>query len=251
MAKTWADSATPTLDQIQILHGKLDKNSDGKLSVSEAVRASHMIKKSALSQVFEVKFQELDTDKDMRLDMAEVFKTFPAPDEEEVLGNPKSKSRRIRELEAKKFKTADLDGDRSLNVTEASAYLTPELHMHVLEVAAQHKLETLDKDGDGMLTRSEFWDHGHDLSTRSVTRQDFFLLDEDRDGKLSHSEFMAWESGHYNIRSHVEQIFEVADQDRDEHLTTDELTSAQDHIAATRAHGHMQGWLLHYHRAEL
>merc|ERR1712029_726564 len=98
----------------------------------------------------------------------------------------------------------------------------------VLEVTAKATLNKKDTDKDGLLTPKEFvWDdpaEGEDLPEISEDDQEEFLeLDKDGSGKLDIEELKAWESGRFHTEESIKKLFEIADTDRDMHITAEEL----------------------------
>merc|ERR1719389_877132 len=97
---------------------------------------------------------EMDLNRDQKLSLEELLKDVEAQaegaDEEEM----KEMAGR-KELETKKFKAADGDGDGLLDIKELPALFYPEIHEGVLALTVEATLKSKDKNGDGKLTIKE------------------------------------------------------------------------------------------------
>merc|ERR1712113_894319 len=124
----------------------------------------------------------------------------------------------------------------------------PEVHADSLEFAAKTALAEKDEDGNGKLSFSEFWgseladaDDGEEYNRDS----DFKVLDADSDGELDLEEFKVWESRKFHAIQAMHQMLEIADKDKSDHLSADELDNAKDDIWATDAHYYLKEWVEH------
>jgi len=183
----------------------------------------------------------MDLDKDGRLSIEELYKDMDQWSEVE----DKEEDER-KELEGQKFRAADVNQDGVLDESEMPHLFYPETHPKVLELTAAASLRIKDLDKDGQLTIEEFWEaeafEGEEMAISDEERTDFAKLDLDGNGKLSLDELKAWESGVFHTEEAMRGLFEIADEDRDSHLTASELDKARERIAATDAQYHLMEW---------
>merc|ERR1712232_851068 len=159
-----------------------------------------------------------------------------------------------------KFKLADADGDGFLSKEELPATFYPELHEGVLALTAAESLKQKDKDGDGELSFEELFDSAPEeegegdekpdeaeaADTKAAEREEFQKLDKDKNGKINVDEFKVYESGEHHTHDAINTLFEVADEDKDGHITPKELDKNKDAIENSMAASHFMEWAEHY-----
>merc|ERR1719253_1924445 len=219
-----------------------------------AKQARHAI----VSKETEHLLHDLDNDQDGKVSLDELLEgnfgpelpddNFPPPvDADQAAEDEKIKAE--KELEKEKFKIADKNSDGFLDQDELPAAFYPETHDGVLALTAAAALKEKDKDGDGELSLSEVWedqDEDLDEAEQADKKTDFEKLDLDKNGKLNLDEFKAWESGHFHTSDAMNSLFEVADEDKDDELTADEVDDARQLLANSMASSQMQEWVEHY-----
>lgn len=237
-----------TADQMRALHGKIDADKDGKVSMIEmkdfSVLMRHTIAKKDINTVID----EMDGDKDGKLSLPELLKDMDSWGEEGE--EDKAQAAKRKELETAKFKAADRDGNGLLDTEELPSLFYPETHDGVLTMTAEATLKSKDQDGNGELTPKEFWEgdsvDGEDLSISDEEQADFAKLDKDSSGTLNIAELKAWESGGFHTEEALKKLFELADKDNDMHVTADELEAARELIAGSDAQYHLMEWTEHH-----
>jgi len=235
--------------QLAGLHGRIDLDGDGKVTLEELLLHARAASRSIARQDVRSIFDELDADHDGRLSLEEhigdLEKQVEGADHEELLD-----FERRKEVEVAKFAAADDNGDGLLDEEEAPALFYPETHEGVLEVAVQEVLRVRDRSRDGRLSLLEFWDVDEadagdtGLSEEEVT--DFHRLDRDGDGYLDAGDLRQWESGRFHTEAALRKLLEAADADRDLHLTREELVRAKDEISVSDAHYYFIEWAEHW-----
>lgn len=233
------DALSP--DQLRQLHGKLDGNQDGMVTLAETLEFAEKLRKEVAGKDLHLVVEEMDTDKDGKLSFEEVRKDFIKFDEDM---DEKEKERQLA-LEKAKFKMADEDHDGKLDVKELPSLFFPDSHHGVLELMAKALIEQKDKDNDQLLTPREFWEiPDQEMEIPAAEMKDFQKLDKDHNGKLDTQELKLWESGQFHTEMAMHKLFEIADKDHDSHLTAAELAEASEAIKGTEAHFTLWGWLL-------
>jgi len=232
-----------TPEQLQKLHGKIDADEDGKVSLSEAIKFSHNNRKTAALKEGQAIMQNMDGDKDGKVSLDELLKGMygeepPASNEEQKKELEFHKTR-----DGEQFEAADVDGDGLLDTDELSSFFYPELQESVLQIVVQRSLEEKDEDKDGLLTFDEFMaekrraddeqlppgiapEGDRDLKAPTSDEQDrriFNKLDKDRSGQLDGEELLAWESARLHTADQMEMLMMSADTDKDFHVSVDEL----------------------------
>merc|ERR1719333_1048455 len=118
-------------------------------------------------------------------------------------------------------------------------------------------LRQKDGDGDGVLSPKEFWRGGvpaddaldqeaEELLVTDDEKEEFRKLDADHSGKLDVQELKAFESGRFQTEEAMKLLFELADADKDMHVTAEELGAAREQIADSEAHDPLVEWVEHY-----
>mmetsp|Transcript_52851 Transcript_52851/g.97799 ORF Transcript_52851/g.97799 Transcript_52851/m.97799 type:complete len:277 (+) Transcript_52851:81-911(+) len=231
-----------TAKQMQAMHAQLDANGDGRVSMAETMAFADQMRLRIAKSDIQTILHEMDLDKDGRLSLDELFKDMDQWSEVDE----KDDDAERKELEAEKFRAADVNQDGLLDESEMPHLFYPETHPKVLELTAAASLRIKDLDKDGQLTIEEFWEadaiDGEEMAISDEERADFAKLDLDGNGKLSLDELKAWESGVFHTEEAMRGLFEVADEDRDSHLTASELDKARERIAATDAQYHLMEW---------
>jgi len=247
-------------DQIRNMHKKIDANNDGKVSMTEILDFSKSSRKAIVGKEALVVFDQMDSNKDGKISLEELIENSfgaPVPDVDGVPVTPKpsadqdaddARVKKEKELETAKFKAADANADGFLDKEELPSAFYPEVNDGVLALVAAASLKGKDKDGDGELTPEEFWEHEEGENEDVVAEQaaDFAKLDADHNGKLNLAEFKQWESGAYHTHDAMTQLFEVADEDTDHHVTAAEMDNARPVLANTMATSHLVEWATHY-----
>lgn len=235
-------------EQMRGMHGKIDSNRDGKISMEEIMRFSHDMRKAVASKDISTVLDEMDTDKDGKLSLEELLKDMEQWGESEEESKEEKEARVL--VEKEKFSVADRDRNGVLDQGELPALFYPEVDDAVLEITAKEALKQKDRDHDGKLSNKEFWEgdvvDGEDLEITEEERADFTKLDKNGDGFLDLSELKVWESGKFHTEEAMKSMFEIADKDHDLHLSADELEAARAQIAGTDAQYHLMEWAEHH-----
>mmetsp|Transcript_98431 Transcript_98431/g.275660 ORF Transcript_98431/g.275660 Transcript_98431/m.275660 type:complete len:310 (-) Transcript_98431:209-1138(-) len=210
-----------TQAHLRNLHGKFDKDSNGKVSFAELVEHGLFVSHSGFAGLSQM-FSDLDTDKDGQLSLSEHLAAAvqPSDDEEET--------EKHKEFETEKYRAADLNSDGLLSADEARALFFPILNEKVLAIETAESLRVKDKDGDGKLTEEEFFEV-EDMEQEGPDkeeRESFADLDTNKDGFIDVAELQVSESGRYHIEKTMQDLLKVADTDKDGHLTSEELAAA-------------------------
>jgi len=233
---------------IKGVHGKIDANGNGKVSMEEIMTFADQMRKVIASKDIGSMVEDLDTDKDGKLSLDELVKDMERYDEDDT-ESKEEKQARI-DTEKQKFKAADVDGDGFLSYEELPALFYPETHDGVLDITTKAAMKAKDKNGDGKLTSLEFWQgdvvDGEELEVSDEETNDFKKLDKNGDGFLSLEELKAWESGRYHTQEAMKKMFDMADKDNDMHVTAAELDAAREQIAGIDAQYHLMEWVEHH-----
>mmetsp|Transcript_12098 Transcript_12098/g.31056 ORF Transcript_12098/g.31056 Transcript_12098/m.31056 type:complete len:307 (-) Transcript_12098:207-1127(-) len=237
--------------QIRSMHGKMDKNTDGKASIDEVLAFSNEMRKIIARKDIRSILDGMDINKDGKVDLDEFLKDMGSLYDEEAGAEDKKEMARRKALETQKFKLADRSGDGMLDVEELPALFYPETHEGVLEFVTLDVMKSKDLNGDGKLTAKEFWQgDAHDPEQRDAEiseeeKEDFKKLDANGDGVIDLAEMKHWESGRFHAKDAITKMFEIADKDKDGHVTADELDAAREQIAGSDAQYHLMEWAEH------
>lgn len=238
----------PTPEQMRKLHSKMDTNLDGKVAMAEAIDFSKTIRNAIVRRDVSTILDELDTDRDGRLDLNELLKDLVIWEHEAEEGDKEPQVR--KELEIAKFKVADANGDGFLTDEELAPMFYPETHEGVLEIAAAHTHKRKDVDGNGQLSPMEFWEgdgvDGSDVAISKEEEVDFAKLDKDGSGSLSIEELKMWEGGTFHLADAMHKFFNIADKDNDLHVTADEFANSREALTGSDMQYHFIEWTEHH-----
>lgn len=241
------ESDTLSENQIHSIYSLVDANADGRASLREFTQFAWDTREQIAVRDSRSLTAELDTNKDGELDVDEFRK-----DMEKWAGveDSEADAKRGLELELLKFQAADANKDGRLSKQELPALFYPETHEEVLRVVVYDVLKRRDRDGDDFLTPEEFFadgsEQGQNLGITDQERADFERLDVDGSGKLDIEELALWESGRFHTLAALKAMFDVADADRDGHLTRAEMLAARKTLAGTEAQFHLMEWAAHH-----
>jgi len=238
-----------TQDHLRKLHGKLDKDKDGKVALHEVLHYAEGARKKIVAKEIAGIFDEIDSTKDGHLSLeehlSETAEFLEGTDEEKALQKAHDMA---------KFKAADMNGDDLLDKHELVSLMHPDTHPEVLDVHTKEEMRKKDTDKDGKLSKSE-WEagdpahpDGHDLA-KDVDH--FENLDEDKDGSISLTELQHWESGKFHTVDAMTKLIKLADKDNDGQLTKEELAQVAEHIVDHDSHHHLSDWVFHADDDEL
>jgi len=250
--------------QSQALHMKIDDNADGQLSMSELLAFSAATRRAQLigdEEERDANLKSVDSNEDGKVSREELFENQfpsntlpedPSPTEKQHQQDIQAERDALHKLEMAKFDIADANKDGFLDAEELPVAFYAELHDGVLELVAVANMQEKDKDGNGELSFDELFEAEHE-EAQSVPGDDsehwiktFEGLDKDRSGGLNLAEMKHWESGEYDASQIINHVFEVADKDKDLHITSSEFEAAQASLAETDTGSHLMDWIAHH-----
>mmetsp|Transcript_72491 Transcript_72491/g.172817 ORF Transcript_72491/g.172817 Transcript_72491/m.172817 type:complete len:392 (-) Transcript_72491:68-1243(-) len=244
----------PTEEEMQDLHEKLDANGDGKASLAEVEAYSKAIRALAAQHDVQTLLRDLDMDGDGKLSVSEFLHDF-----HQDQGRAKREND-SEEMEVKKFRAADEDGDGLLAANEILSVVDPSKKKSVQEVEVADLIRRRDKDSDGHVSLLEFVNgekaeraaraasgdedeeaagaaasflevEGHEDVEDMELEKEFHRLDVDKDGKLSFTELQALgEAEDLHLKEDAKELFDELDQDKDGHISQEELQVARENI---------------------
>jgi len=262
-------------EQMTGLFEKIDTDKDGKMSMPEIIAFWKITRKGMLHQSNAQDMELMDTNKDKKVSLEEFIKKEESEFLDVEQGADDARKKSFDELQGAKFKTADKNADGFLDEHELPDAVYGETHDEIVRIMAAHDLKMKDKDGDGKLDAKEFNELGEDpkegdeikategaeagkveakdakvaeeeAESEKETAEEFKQQDTDGDGKLNLEELVHWESGVFHITLDMKKLFEVADQDKDSHITLKELTDNLHELDGSAANDHLNEWAEHH-----
>eukprot|EP00441_Pelagodinium_beii_P014509 CAMPEP_0197659312 /NCGR_PEP_ID=MMETSP1338-20131121/47177_1 /TAXON_ID=43686 ORGANISM="Pelagodinium beii, Strain RCC1491" /NCGR_SAMPLE_ID=MMETSP1338 /ASSEMBLY_ACC=CAM_ASM_000754 /LENGTH=276 /DNA_ID=CAMNT_0043236181 /DNA_START=49 /DNA_END=879 /DNA_ORIENTATION=+ len=220
-------------EQLQRLHGLMDRDSDGKVTLGELKghkkdSEAFWAKRDASSVL-----DDLDIDGDGYVNEDELLSVnlLDPPCDDAKCHRQRENNRREHDLS---FKHADEDGNQLLDEAELRYYYHTSHHEVIrLELTKAHA-ESRDKNKDGELSPAEFWgnagyeddDDPTDDEIDDVLMKDFKALDEDGNGKLSVQEANEWYNGRFMAHQDMTDLLATTDVDEDGVITQEEMTGS-------------------------
>lgn len=237
-------------EQVMPLHGKMDADSDGKLSMSELLEFWKSTRVEIAKKDVPEQLESMDTNRDGKVSLIELA-GMEGPELDEK-GEPKKGWKPIpTDLERLKFKTADKNKDGFLDLEELPACLYPETNDEALSKTVSYTFQTQDEDGDGELNPQEYFQQeegqkGEAYMSWDEQMLDFKVVDTDGSGKLSQEEVREWESGRLTTQKTWKEFFTSHDKDEDGHISPDELQKALPSMYGSEAGAQMSDWVVHH-----
>jgi len=239
-------------EQMHGIHKRMDADGDGKVSMAEVLAFSDSTQTQIAEREIVTVMEEMDLDKDGKVSLQELVKDLDSWGGEDVRDD-QHEAAMLKELETAKFGAADTDRDGLLDLHELTAMFYPATHEGVLNLTTGQTLRQKDGDGDGLLSLLEFCrggasahdapdQEGEELLITDDENEEFRKLDADRSGKLDVQELKAFESGRLDTEEAMKTLFELADKDKDMHVTAEELGAAREQIAGSEAHDPLVEW---------
>lgn len=215
---------------VEGVHGKIDGNKDGKVSLEELVAFAHQYKREQASKDIHFFLDEVDTNKDGMMSFEELMRDMAQEEGDPV-------ARRHQELEKAKFEAADGNKDGLLDKAELPGLLFPETHEEVHGIMTEASLRHQDEDLDGKLSKEEF------AKGLDEHAEDFEEADKDGDRLLDAAELAAWNTGAHHLEKTMREMIARGDKDGDGHMTAEELHAVQRDLKDGDALGHLQDWV--------
>lgn len=239
-----SDSGTLSEEDLRGLHAKLDKNGDGKVHMDEVMQhADEARKRIVKSEIADV-MDEIDSTKDGHLTLEEHMSEV-----EEFMQGDEEEKEKQRAFEKAKFNAADANGDGKLDVNEIASFMHPNTHPEVLELHIKEEMRRWDTDKDSKLNKKEWLaakKRGEYIDPDAHSpSDDFDKLDGNKDGLIDMNELRHWESGRFHMEVAMKELYQLADKNRDHHMTADEFVAAAEHFDGLDAHSHLVEWIHH------
>lgn len=233
-----------TAKQLRALHTLMDSNKDGRVCLQEILDFSNLMTKEMARDETRDILNTLDTSLDGTVSFREHLDGARSE-----LWNEAERDHRMT-FEAEKFKAVDSNGDNELDEHELASLLFPETHDGMLALVTAEAMRLMDANGDGRLTAQEYREAvdeeeeiGPDIDEHDT--MDFKNLDKNSDSILDLMELRAWQPGVFDMERAMESLLHIADVDGDNHITSNELTSARGRIAASKSETHLRAWAEH------
>lgn len=224
-----------TKEHMETLHGHLDGNKDGKVSVDEVMDFHSTAKKVMAQQEIEEVFHEIESTKDGALSLEEHM----SETEEVHEGVDKEEKDKIVAHEKEKFAAADVNGDGQLDKTELVSLMHPDTHPEVLDLHVKEEMRKKDENGDGTISKQE-WGEEEEAPAP------FEEVDTNKDGSLDAEELKHFESGDFHTKDAMTKLLADADEDGDGHFSKEELGKVAEKLEDHPAQSHVMEWVFHY-----
>lgn len=243
--------------QLHAIHYKLDSDADDRGSFSELQKYATDVRMATMTQTANRIMKQNDQDKNEKLTLDEWLVNWTNSEQRHHYGDEYMLQRdkdRI-ELETKKFKAFDDNGDGRLDLRELTSFIDPHEHGKMLTIMTEENMKTKDKNGDSKLSLEEFVEEPDDIDR--AEKAQFKKLDRDGDGFLNVNELEPWEETVINEQKReadvsLRKIFNLADEDEDGHISAAELAKLakidpySSSSAEWEAHFHLSKWVKHH-----
>jgi Ca2+-binding EF-hand superfamily protein len=132
---------------------------------------------------------------------------------------------------------ADLDGDGLLNVTEFTAFNSPEEYEHMHDILFKQMMAKRDKNGDGFIDLLEFAGDANGIppdpqTEHFIAEKERFnsVYDIDKDGRLNKQECLLWliPDNREIAETEANHLISTSDDNSDGKLSVDEIVDHHD-----------------------
>ncbi|TMS33391.1 hypothetical protein L596_001137 [Steinernema carpocapsae] len=232
-----------------------DTNNDGKLSKEELMSqiVSNVLKHLDEGEQEAKKiFSAVDENDDGRVSWEEyrlyyliakkIVDKDHAREHTEHMQNLDKDTRLMIQDEEEAFNDADKDSD-GMDEREWIGFRHPEHSEAMLTSMANEIIRSFDKNDDGALTKAEFAQSAlGDVDNKAMEEEyikerkdEFDQIDANHDGKATRDEILHFVNprNEHHAANEVQEIMSIADEDRDDHLTLDELLAKKDLLDQT------------------
>jgi len=232
-----------TSEDLRRLHGRMDGNGDGSVSLQEILNFSHA---TARRKAYDEVQGLLASKKDGKWTLEDHLKGVEQDYEDEDPEEVKHIVEKETKLETEKFHAADIDGDGLLERDEFVALTSPETNDLVLEVIVKDIIQRHDVDQDGKLSFKELWAN-ESLSKEEEAQQmsEFVKVDLNHDGYEDYAELMQYNREGL-MPTTMSHLLSLIDKDHDDLLSADEFSNAESIVATHDARHHLLEWLDYY-----
>jgi Ca2+-binding EF-hand superfamily protein len=224
-----------TREHMHELHGHLDGDKDGKVSIDEAMQFHYKAKKVMAAQEIEEVFHEIPSTADGSLSLEEHL----SESEEVHEGVEAAEKKKLIAHEKAKFHASDLNGDGHLDKKELVHLMHPDTHPEVLEIHVVEEMRKKDLNGDGKLSAKEWGEEEEQPGP-------FEEIDSNKDGFIDKEELAHFESGDFHTKDAMTKLLQDADEDGDQHFSKEELGKVAEKLEDHPAQSHVMEWVFHY-----
>lgn len=150
-------------------------------------------------------------------------------------------TRFLLKQKARRFKKADSKGNKTLDVSDFTAFLYPDHYMRMKDVLVNETMEEMDVDRNGFVDVTEYLSKivdKEDEDGELSEREHFYERDINKDGKLDIQEMTAWIlSQDYGDLAGAEakHLISESDENDDGKLTMDEMIDKYDLFVGSHA----------------
>jgi len=265
-AKKFDDlSPDESKDKLGDIHGKIDNDSNGQVSLDELkkwmAKAQHRYAETDAKDNMEN--YDKDDDKKITFDeykkgaygflkesgeLKDVFNPDEYPKFQKDHADNEYYAKSIAKDE-RRYKAADKNGDSSLDADELAGFLHPETKEDMRHINAIETIEEMDKDGDNQISLDEFL---ADLSPDDIDanksgdtpewiqeeKKNFTEVhDTNKDGKLDAEEVKRWifPAEEDYLDDEAQHLLKEADANNDGQLSKDEMLEKYDVFVGSQA----------------
>lgn len=213
----------------------VDADRDGQLSFKELLAYEAKVRHNHAQKQSKSSVETMDTNGDGLLNFKEVFGSYHM---EDMNDTDKLMLDKMQRYEETKFKLADKDGSGTLDHGEMITHIFPQLDDRMNDHVQSWVLHHADRDGDGVLSISEFQELTP-YSAPSKELSDIFTgVDSDGDGKLTVQEFKGWSLEDHHAEKCLRELFRLSGKGIDAHFTLDEFKGVHTKEGFTNSDAH-------------
>jgi len=220
--------------RLKVLAKKVDKSSDGFVSVEELKEWVKGVFQKKLLDGVDTDINEKDLDKDGAISWDEYVKaTFGEVDEKDK--DEESDSQDFLKRDKRRFDAADKNKDGKLSLEEYGHFMHPESSPEMADLHILETMEDIDRDKDGNVNLQEFLGDYKDPDSKDEEDPEWVKdetkrfkeeYDKNNDGKLDKEELKAWilpETDLAMAEEEAKHLITSADDNSDGKLSAEEI----------------------------
>lgn len=231
--------------RLRVLVKRVDSDKDGLVTEEELTKWVKEVFTKRLEDGVEEDAKMKDENKDGKITWEEYSKNSYGP--EELEDGADEETKKMLNVDRRRFDTADKDKDGSLTMEEFVRFTHPESSSEMEDIHVLETIEDIDRNKDGYVSLEEFLGDYKDPDDPETEEPEWVKeetqkfkeeYDKDKDGKLNKEEVKLWilpETEQAMAQEEARHLVSSADEDKDGKLSEDEMINNHEIFVGSEA----------------